>query len=56
MKAMNVELIKTVLKKGDCTKAREKIKKDEFANTIVEKLKNSSMKIMTTPAGLILET
>lgn len=53
---MNVELLRTVLKKGDCTKAKEKMKKDEFANTIVEKLKNSSMKITTTPAGLVLET
>ncbi|VDN18173.1 unnamed protein product [Gongylonema pulchrum] len=53
--ALNVELGSAVLRKGECTKSREKERKEELADAVIQDINNANIQLQETSGGYILK-
>ncbi|KAM3715817.1 Partner of xrn-2 protein [Dirofilaria immitis] len=52
--ALNVQLASAVLRKGECTKSREKERKEDLATVVIQKLSNSDFELIPNANGYVL--
>lgn len=53
--ALNVQLASAVLRKGECTKSREKERREDLASTVIQKLSGSNLVLLESSSGYILK-
>lgn len=53
--ALNVVLGSAVLRKGECTKSRERERKEELAATVIQNMNSQDLKLIASSSGYVLK-